>query len=199
MKIGIEGQRLFRPKKHGMDRVALELIRNLQEIDLENEYYVFVRSDEDTAVLKETRNFKIIQLEGHSYPYWEQIVLPKAAKKHGCQMLHCTSNTAPYFPGMPLVTTLHDIIYLENNYVSTLAGSASLYQKFGNVYRKLIIPGIVKKSQKIITVSHYEKNRIGSYFGINGDARLRAVHNGVSEHFRPVTDKHELKRVKDIR
>ena len=36
MKIGIEGQRLFRKKKHGMDMVALELIRNLQLIDSEN-------------------------------------------------------------------------------------------------------------------------------------------------------------------
>ena len=27
MRIGIEGQRLFRQKKHGMDMVALELMR----------------------------------------------------------------------------------------------------------------------------------------------------------------------------
>jgi hypothetical protein len=95
MKIGIEAQRLFRSKKHGMDRVALELIRNLQEIDFENEYYVFVKSDEDNDALKETRNFKIVQLDGHSYPYWEQFILPKVAKKYGCEILHCTSNTAP--------------------------------------------------------------------------------------------------------
>ena len=60
MKIGIEGQRLFRTKKHGMDIVALELIRNLQEIDHENEYYIFVKKDEDVSALKETSNFKII-------------------------------------------------------------------------------------------------------------------------------------------
>ena len=39
MKIGIEAQRIFRPKKHGMDMVVLELIRNLQQTDLENEYF----------------------------------------------------------------------------------------------------------------------------------------------------------------
>jgi hypothetical protein len=27
-------------KKHGMDMVALELIKNLQELDHENEYYI---------------------------------------------------------------------------------------------------------------------------------------------------------------
>ena len=47
MKIGIEAQRIFRPRKHGMDMVALEVIKNLQEIDTQNEYVIFVNDDED--------------------------------------------------------------------------------------------------------------------------------------------------------
>lgn len=197
MKIGIEGQRLFRKKKHGMDMVALELIRNLQEIDYENEYVVFVKPDEDDAVLKETANFKIVQLEGGFYPLWEQFALPKAARNEGCEILHCTSNTAPVNTGIPLVVTLHDIIYMESGYAKILNGRGTPYQKFGNAYRKLVVPQIIKKSRKIITVSHFEKNRIGEFFGIKGDNRLTAVYNGVSEHFKPVTDELELHRVKE--
>ncbi len=197
MKIGIEGQRLFRKKKHGMDMVALELIRNLQLIDTQNEYFIFVKPDEDNTVLQETSNFKIIQLEGGSYPMWEQIALPKAAKKYGCEILHCTSNTAPIFTDIPLITILHDIIYMESSYYKILTGSATPYQKFGNAYRKLIVPWVVKKSDKIVTVSHFEKNRIGEFFGMNNDKRLTAIYNGVSTHFKPVTDESELKRVKE--
>lgn len=196
MKIGIEGQRLFRAKKHGMDRVALELIRNLQEIDHVNEYYVFVKKDEDHSALKETLNFKIIQLDSGSYPIWEQFVLPRAAKKYGCQVLHCTSNTAPIFSDITLVTTLHDIIYMESSYYKTITGSASSYQKFGNVYRKLIIPRVVSRSDKIITVSNFEKNNIAEYFEMKNDKRLTTVYNGVSKHFKPITDKTELDRIK---
>lgn len=197
MKIGIEGQRLFRKKKHGMDMVALELIRNLQLIDTENEYFIFVKPDEDNTVLKETPNFKIIQLDGGSYPMWEQIALPKAAKKYGCEILHCTSNTAPIFNDIPLITILHDIIYMESSYYKILTGSATPYQKFGNAYRKLIVPWVVKKSDKIVTVSHFEKNRIGEFFGMKDDKRLTAIYNGVSTHFKPITDESELKRVKE--
>ena len=197
MKIGIEGQRLFRKKKHGMDMVALELIRNLQLIDTENEYFIFVKPDEDNTVLKETPNFKIIQLDGGSYPMWEQIALPKAAKKYGCEILHCTSNTAPIFTDIPLIIILHDIIYMESSYYKILTGSATPYQKFGNAYRKLIVPWVVKKSDKIVTVSHFEKNRIGEFFGMNNDKRLTAIYNGVSSHFKRVTDESELKRVKE--
>ncbi len=197
MKIGIEGQRLFRKKKHGMDMVALELIRNLQKIDHVNEYFIFIKPDEDDSIFEETPNFKIIRLEGGFYPLWEQFALSKAAVQYGCEILHCTSNTAPVNCTIPLVVTLHDIIYMESSYWRILTGSATLYQKFGNVYRKMVVPRIVKISHKIITVSHFEKNRIGEFFGMKGDKRLTAVYNGVSEHFKPVTDVTELKRVKE--
>jgi glycosyltransferase involved in cell wall biosynthesis len=197
MKIGIEAQRIFRKKKHGMDMVALELIRNLQLVDKENEYVVFIKPDVDDSVIQETENFKIVRLEGGFYPFWEQIALPRAAKKYGCQILHCTSNTAPLYTSIPLVVTLHDIIYMESSYAKIMQGTGTLYQKFGNAYRKLFIPGIVKKSDKIITVSHFEKKRIGQFFGMEGDNRLTAVYNGKSEHFKPVTDKNELARVKE--
>lgn len=197
MKIAIEGQRLFRKKKHGMDMVALELIRNLQLIDRENEYVIFVKPDEDDLVIQETPNFKIVKLDGGFYPLWEQIALPKAAASEGCDILHCTSNTAPIFSSIPVVDTLHDIIYMEHSYLKILQGSGTPYQKFGNVYRKLIVPRIVRKSRKIITVSHFEKNRIADFFGMKGNPRLTAVYNGVGEHFKPVTDRAELTRVKE--
>ena len=197
MKIGIEGQRLFRSKKHGMDMVALELIRNLQKIDLVNEYVIFVKPDEDDQVLSETPNFRIVRLEGGFYPLWEQVALPKAARQAGCDILHCTSNTAPVNTSIPLVVTLHDIIYMERSYLKILGGSGTAYQKFGNAYRRMIVPMVIQKSRKIITVSHFEKNRIGEFFGMQGDRRLTAVYNGVSEHFIPVVDETELARVKE--
>lgn len=196
MIIGIEGQRLFRTKKHGMDMVALELIRNLQLIDQTNQYVLFIKPDCDDLVIQENSNFKIVRLTGGFYPLWEQIALPRAAKQAGCELLHCTSNTAPLFTSIPLVVTLHDIIYMESSYLKILKGTGTWYQKFGNIYRKLFVPRIIKKGRKIITVSHFEKERIGQFFGIANDKRLTAVYNGVSEHFKPVIDPSELNRVK---
>ncbi len=197
MKIGIEAQRIFRKKKHGMDMVALELIRNLQIIDKENEYFIFVKPDADDLVIEESANFKIVRLEGGFYPIWEQFALPRAAKKEGCEILHCTSNTAPVFTKIPMVVTLHDIIYMESSYLKILKGSGTLYQKFGNLYRKIFVPKIVKMSKKIITVSNFEKNRIGEFFGMAGNPKLEAVYNGVSEHFKIVSNQEELNRVKE--
>ncbi len=195
MKIGIEGQRLFREKKHGMDMVALELIYNLQKIDKENEYVLFIKPDEDRCI-EETDNFKIVELTG-PYPTWEQFALPKAAREHGCDILHCTSNTAPINSKVPVVITLHDIIYMES--IAIFKKGGTWYQKLGNMYRRYVVPKNVKKSKKIITVSHFEKDRIKNFFGHKPeDERVVAVYNGVSEHFIKIDDQAELQRVKEL-
>ncbi len=195
MKIGIEGQRLYRKKKHGMDMVALELIKNLQQIDTVNEYVIFVKPDEDNTCIPAAKNFKIVELTSIlGYPGWEQIALPLAAYKEGCDVLHCTSNTGPIFSKVPLITTLHDIIYLES--ISIFKKEGTWYQKLGNMYRRWFVPSIIKKSKKVITVSNYEKDRINKYFGFT-DNRLSAIYNGVGSHFKQVTSKTVLKSIKD--
>lgn len=192
MKIGIEGQRLFRAKKHGMDFVALELIRNIQILDKDNEYYVFVKPGEDKC-LESTSNVRIIELEGGPFPLWEQIALPKAVKSYGCELIHCTSNTAPNFGSTPLVLTLHDIFFLET--FSLLTKSYSLYQRFGNTYRRYTVPYLVRKAKRIITVSRSEKSRIVDFFRMD-DKKVKVIYNGVSEKFRKPVSEEEKIRVK---
>jgi len=98
---------------------------------------------------------------------------------------------------MPLVTTLHDIIYMES--ISIFKKGGTWYQKFGNMYRRWNVPRVVKKSDKIITVSKFERNRIAEFFKIpEGDNRLVAIYNGVTEHFRKIEDQNELDRVKKL-
>ena len=197
MKVGIEAQRLFRQKKHGMEIVTLELIRELQKLDHDNEYYIYVRPDTDSDCIQSAENFHIVELDGGSFALWEQFLLPAAAKKDGCDILHCTSNTAPLKPKMPLLITLHDIIYLEKTYLEILFSQSSNYQRFGNIYRKFIVKRVVGKADKIITVSHYEKKRINNHFWHESQSgKVQVVYNGVSEHFEPVTNEKQLQRVK---
>ena len=179
MKIGIEAQRLFRPHKHGMDIVALELIRSLQIIDTHNEYFIFVRPDDDRNCLNETANFHIIEVLGLNYIFWEQIMLPIYAQKCGVEILHCTSNTAPLFLSIPLILSLHDVIFMEK---STEKNTSSNYQKFGNRYRKWLVPKIIQKCEKIITGSEVEKVNIIKTLGLEHD-NVVVIHNGVSSRF----------------
>lgn len=186
MKIAIEAQRIFRPNKHGMDFVALETIRCLQRLDTENEYFVFVGDGPDRC-LEETPNMHIVTLRCPSYPLWEQWALPRAAARVKPDLLHCTSNTAPVWGSTPLVVTLHDIIFLEKQ----AARNRSLYQSLGRQYRRLVVPRILPKCRRIVTVSQFECDRIRTALGLD-PARITAIHNGYNTRFRPLDDTAEV-------
>ena len=186
MKIAIEAQRIFCPNKHGMDFVALETIRELQKIDHENEYFIFVSPGPDHC-LNDSDNMHIVELRCPSYPLWEQVALPRAVARVRPDLLHCTSNTAPVKCPVPLVLTLHDIIFLEKRQSS----SRSLYQEMGWHYRRLVVPRILSECRKIITVSNFECNRIREALNLPKD-RLTAVYNGYSPHFRQMPPAPEI-------
>lgn len=177
MRIGIEAQRILRPKKHGMDVVALELIKNLQEIDKQNEYVIFVRDDKDESAITETLNFKIEKLSSFTYADWEQVKLKRAVRSNKIELLHCTANTAPLSVNIPLIVTLHDIIYLER-----VDFKGTTYQNLGNLYRRYIVPKIAKKAELLITVSEFERANIINHLKLPED-RVTVLYNGVSPKF----------------
>ena len=182
MRIGIEAQRIFRKNKHGMDYVVLEEIKELQKSDTRNEYFVFVAPGEDHC-LHDSQNVHIIEIGSNFYPLWEQFSLPRAVNQLNLDMLHCTSNTAPILCKVPLILTLHDIIFLEPRDKS----NKSLYQNMGWQYRRFVVPKILKKCKRIITVSEFELNNIITKLDIP-EEKMVMIYNGYNEWFRPVED-----------
>lgn len=180
MRIAIEAQRIFRRDKHGMDFVVLETLRELQKRKDGNKYYVLVSPGEDRC-LEESENLSIVEVHCPTYPLWEQVALPRAVQRLKVDLLHCTSNTAPLWCPVPLVLTLHDIIYLEPRQHR----SPSLYQEMGWHYRRLVVPRILKKCKKIITVSHFECNRIREALNLP-EEQITAIYNGYNKHFAPI-------------
>ena len=191
MRIGIEAQRIFRPKKHGMDIVILEVLKQLQQIQGNNEYVVYAQPDTDANAIKSNCNVNV-QLHGPAlYPVWEQKHLPIAAEKDKIDLLHCTSNTAPVSTKVPLVVTIHDIIYLEKWMIT----EGSWYQRFGNLYRRWNVPSIAHKAEMIITVSEYERQRIIDGLKIN-PAKVKAIYNACGSHFTAKRDEAALQAFK---
>ena len=182
MRIGIEAQRVFRRNKHGMDYVVLQEIKELQQIDHKNEYFVFVAPGVDRC-LKDSENVHIIVIGESFYPVWEQITLPRAVKKYNLDILHCTSNTAPIFCKIPLVLTLHDIIFLEPRDKN----NKSVYQNMGWLYRRKVVPKILERCLRIITVSNFEKQNIIDKLNIP-EKRMAMIYNGYNEWFKPLRD-----------
>lgn len=189
MRIGIEAQRVFRPKKHGMDIVILEVLRRIREMEGSDEFMVYAQPDSDNAALSAGNQIKIRLGGPASYPMWEQRTLPAMAKADKVDLLHCTSNTAPVGMKVPLVVTIHDIIYLEK----LMLTGGTWYQRLGNLYRRWNVPRIAKDAAIIITVSDYERQRIIEHLKLPAES-VRTVYNACGTHFTPHRDPEALEQ-----
>ena len=178
--ISIEAQRLFRKQKHGMDVVALELLQRLRNAHTEFSIEVLVKEDEDPC-LENSSMLSVQVLPPSFYPLWEQWVLPRFLSSKKNNLLHCTGNTAPVWGKTPLLVTIHDLIFLEENYLFKKDGG-SLYQRFGNFYRSLVVPIVAKRAKYIITVSEFQRQLIMKRLKIPAE-KISVVYNGADERF----------------
>lgn len=176
MRIGIEVQRLFRKQKFGIETSALQLIKKLQQKNPACDFVVYAKNDEDRQCLEESDNLQIKTLTGKVFFDFEQVFLPLAAKNDRIDLLHCTGNTTPFISPVPVVQTLHDVIFMD-----PIAKTDSLYQRFGNHYRRKVVPVVTPRSASVITVSKYEKDRIVNRLNID-EKKIRVIYNGIDEN-----------------
>ena len=87
----------------------------------------------------------------------EQTMLPLALRRRGLDLLHNVSSFAPAFPGVPQVTTIHDLIY--RRFPQTHAGLVS----FG---MRVLVPLAARRSRRIIAVSEATKRDIVELLGV---------------------------------
>lgn len=196
MRIGIEAQRIFRAHKHGMDNAAVSLINALALVDRKNQYFIFVNDGPDKDCLELSANFTVV-IKKASYVSFEQFHLPRLVARYGVELLHCTGNTSPIRCTVPLVLTIHDLIFFEKN--PLFAHGYSYYQRFGNYYRRRVISAVLKKLSKIITVSSFERNRILGLFPHLNSNDVRVIGNAAGSHFmadRPEENKSAVLREK---
>lgn len=104
------------------------------------------------------------------FPYWEQLELPRLCATEGVNELLCPYNTAPL--KLPSSTTLtlvvHDLIYLEP--WRQLPPSVSAYQTLGRIYRRYVVPRVVDRAHRLVTVSEYSRRQICELFRVDEDA-----------------------------
>ncbi|EGQ9313293.1 glycosyltransferase family 4 protein [Vibrio vulnificus] len=112
------------------------------------------------------------------FPYWEQFIQPSLAKKTQVSYLICPYNTGPLWvpKGIKTVLVVHDLIFMKS--FKELPLSVSLYQVLGRLYRRFVVPRLIKKADYIITVSHYTKSEILKHY--SPKAEIAVIPNSIS-------------------
>lgn len=171
-KIYING-RFLTQQITGVQQFAFEICRHLQHSSLE--FVLLV--PRDTALPQALSHLSCKEVgKGKGY-VWEQVELPNFLKKQGSPLLLNFCNTAPLFYKNQWVT-VHDLAFMHH--------PEWFSKSFARVYR-FLIPRIVKRSQKVFTVSQSVKQQLRETFFIP-ENKIEILYNGIPHellHYNP--------------
>ncbi len=160
MKLGIDGYFMC-GKRTGMGVMLENILKNWQSSGFEKTVlFVPEELDEHQTSVFNKNGITVCKLNKKSFPVWEQFTVPHIAKKLNLDCLWFPFNTGSLFWKKRLIVTIHDVIFMNGS----IFQQPSLYKKFGQLYRKFVVPKAAKKADEIITVSEFAKRDIISIF-----------------------------------
>jgi len=153
------------------------LIENLEILDRENHYFVFLRRENWKEYVPKSKNFTKVLADIPWYSLREQVQMPKIIGKCGPDLVHFPHFNIPYSYKGKFVVTIHDLILFRypTRRASTLSAPAYFLKK--KAYNR-VIGRAIRKSEKIIAVSQHTKNDILDNFGVI-PGKIHVTYEGV--------------------
>jgi glycosyltransferase involved in cell wall biosynthesis len=196
VKIGID-IRTVGKNRTGDETYTRELVKNLLNIDSENEYFLYTDTDDPAALgrieeifeIGKKANARIVPILPASKTLWTFWLLPKHIKNNPVDILHVQYITPWLLPKKTsLITTIHDVSF--NKF-------PGLIKKTDLFFLRTLIPFSLRRADKIIAVSHFTKDEIKKYYKINGKKIEMVYNGGVSEEYLKRYSPEEIEKIKN--
>lgn len=183
MKICIDGRLI---NESGIGRYIRNLLKNLELIDKENEYFILLKKI-DLNKYDWGNNFKKVEADFGWYSAAEQIKLPGILKKLNPDLVHFPHFNVPLFFKGKFIVTIHDLIHqhFAMKRATTLDPITYRIKQFG--YHK-VFTHAVKKSHKIIVPSNFVKSQLSKEWSVE-PSKISVTYEGVDDRIIDIKDK----------
>lgn len=151
MKIGIDA----RNDGSGVGRYTFSLIRELAQIDHENDYVLFLNRDRFADYTPPGPNFRKVEAAIPWFTPREQLQLPRVIARERLDLMHYPNVTVPLLSTTPFVITIHDLNYLNQAAISGASGDSRL-KRAG--YR--IALSKARRARRVVTVSEHTRQKL---------------------------------------
>lgn len=168
MRIGIDARFFGGEQSKGLGRYTQKLIEHLAQQDDHNEYVIFLQADSFDKWTIDNPRFTPMLAPYTWYTVEEQLKMPRMIREAEVDLMHFPHFNVPLLYRGPFVVTIHDLIILRfPTQRATTLGSLKYFMK--HTAGKMVMNHAAKRSQHIITVSHFSKNDIVDYFAVPGE------------------------------
>jgi len=186
MRIAIDIRKI---NEFGVGTYIWNLVRNLAEIDVQNEYFLIGSHRNFHELGPLPPNFKQLYQPEEDSLWRHHITIPFAVRRQNVDIIHVPHHEAPFFNSSKLVVTMHDCVHLlfppEDS------------TKFRNYRSYLQTKRIVESAKHVLAVSKSTKEDLINIFDLP-ESKISVVHNALDERFAfahtPEERKHVLER-----
>jgi glycosyltransferase involved in cell wall biosynthesis len=102
--------------------------------------------------------------------FWDQVLLPRAARRAGATLLHCASGTMPLVTRLPVVATVHDVAFVRVQ---------SHVRPYARAYFGTFQLGLYRRARRIMVDSYFSRDELLACGGID-PGRVDVVYPGVA-------------------
>jgi glycosyltransferase involved in cell wall biosynthesis len=166
MIIGIEAERANHPQKTGVEHYAKQVILHLAQIDRQNSYVLYLRSEPQAWFFPLPKNF-IVKVIPFSF-FWTQLRISWEMLIHPVDVLFIPASALPIIHPKKSVVTIHDLAW--NFYPET-------FTWFNRSFLQLSTWFAVKFAYKIIAVSEATKKDLIKEYKTNS-GKIAVIHHG---------------------
>lgn len=166
-RIGIDA-RFYGTLGKGLGRYTQKLIENLEKIDNENTYYIFLRKGNFEEYVPYNPNFHKVLADYRWYTFAEQLAFPFLLFSYHLDLMHFPHFNVPIFYRKKIIITIHDLILLHFPTLKNTTLSPIWYRIKFLAY-KLSIYNAIQHSSKIMTVSEFTKKDILDNYSVPSD------------------------------
>ncbi|MFH1145724.1 MAG: glycosyltransferase family 1 protein [bacterium] len=173
MRIGIDA-RMY--DEGGVGRYIKQIIAGLERLSSKDEFYVFVLPS--CQWHPTSARWHRVETNIRWYTIKEQMFLPFILFKYRLDIMHFPQYNVPLFYNRPFVITIHDVIEWErhSDRVTTLP---VWWFWIKMKCMRLIWQSAVKRARKILTVSHWSKEKIADIFDVRD--KITVTYLGVDQ------------------
>ena len=158
LAIALDGRTIFDEPRRGIAKTTIEQYRALAALRPAWRFRVFYAEGREPDPFADLPNVRCdrLRMKGDRFDLWPRVRLPVATALARADLFHAVACLAPPVPGARLVTTINDLIPLEDGRTDPAARAWA-----ANVRRT------ARHARAVLTPSEFSKARIVALLGVN--------------------------------
>ena len=171
-------------QRDGLGLYCINLLRHMMVSDPASRYIVLLRTSQQRSLFQDHPNAETHVLPARSKLWWDQVTVPRAARRLGADLIFNPKFSIPFFTHRPCVFVLQDSDWYVN---------PQNYPWWDILYIRLLLPLYCRKARRLLVISQSTLADLARHGVIRAD-KAKVTHAAVSPNFTPLRDEAALLR-----